>query len=155
MNRNACHIHRLNNYHSIWWYFSYFFFAENWLCHFHANCLLGGQFAWNVKAYFLGKIFQKSNLLNFVPNLQSIMYKMYNTKLYKLTLKRQEKLHLKMLSVYVVYCIFLQTFKTYFCIQANSVDPDQTAPRGAVWSGSTLFAKMTFRMTSRWQSRRQ
>ena len=23
---------------------------------------------------------------------------------------------------------------------ANSVDPDQTAPRGAVWSGSTLFA---------------
>ena len=24
---------------------------------------------------------------------------------------------------------------------ANSVDPDQTAPRGAVWSGSTLFAQ--------------
>ena len=23
---------------------------------------------------------------------------------------------------------------------ANSVDPDQTAPGGAVWSGSTLFA---------------
>ena len=23
---------------------------------------------------------------------------------------------------------------------ANSVDPDQTAPKGAVWSGSTLFA---------------
>ena len=23
---------------------------------------------------------------------------------------------------------------------ANSEDPDQTAPRGAVWSGSTLFA---------------
>ena len=22
----------------------------------------------------------------------------------------------------------------------NSADPDQTAPRGAVWSGSTLFA---------------
>ena len=22
---------------------------------------------------------------------------------------------------------------------ANSVDPDQTAPEGAVWSGSTLF----------------
>ena len=26
---------------------------------------------------------------------------------------------------------------------------------GAVWSGSTLFAKMTFKSTSRWQSRRQ
>ena len=32
-----------------------------------------------------------------------------------------------MSSVYVVCWIFLQTFQTYFCIQANSVDPDQTA----------------------------
>ena len=45
--------------------------------------------------------------------------------------------------------------KTYFCIQANSVDPDQTAPREAVWSGSALCAIMTFKITSRWQSRRQ
>ena len=48
-----------------------------------------------------------------------------------------------MSSVYVVCWIFLQTFQTYFCIPAKSVDPDLTAPRGAVWSGSTLFAKMT------------
>ena len=59
-----------------------------------------------------------------------------------------KQLHLKMSSVYVVCWIFLQTFQTYFCIQANSVDPDQTAPKGAVWSGSTLFAKMTFKITS-------
>ena len=26
-------------------------------------------------------------------------------------------------------------------IEANSVDPEQTAPIGAAWSGSTLFAK--------------
>ena len=25
---------------------------------------------------------------------------------------------------------------------ANGVDPDQTAPLGAVWSGSTMFAKI-------------
>ena len=25
---------------------------------------------------------------------------------------------------------------------ANSADPDQTAPLGAVWSGSTLFAQV-------------
>ena len=31
-----------------------------------------------------------------------------------LTLKRQEKLHLKMSSVYVICCIYLQTFQTYF-----------------------------------------
>ena len=39
-----------------------------------------------------------------------------------------------MLSVYVVCWIFLQTFQNYFCIQANSVDPDQTAPRSSlIW----------------------
>ena len=31
-----------------------------------------------------------------------------------------------MSSVYVVCWIFLQIFQNYFCIQANSVDPDQT-----------------------------
>ena len=37
-------------------------------------------------------------------------------------------------SVYVVCWIFLQTFQTYFCIQANSVDLDQTAPRSSlIW----------------------
>ena len=35
-----------------------------------------------------------------------------------------------MSSVYVVCWIFLQTFQTYFCIQANSVDLDQTTPKG-------------------------
>ena len=29
---------------------------------------------------------------------------------------------------------------SYGQVRANSTDPDQTAPRGAVWSGSTLFA---------------
>ena len=56
-----------------------------------------------------------------------------------------------MSSVYVVCWTFLQTFQAYFCIQANIVDPDQTAPKWAVWSGSTLFAKMTLKITSRWQ----
>ena len=46
-----------------------------------------------------------------------------------------------MLSVNVVCWKFLQTFQTFICIQTNSVDPGQTASRGAVWSGSTLFAK--------------
>ena len=43
-----------------------------------------------------------------------------------------------MSSVYVVSWIFLQTFfQTYFCIQANNVDPDQTA----VWSGPLCLQK--------------
>ena len=35
-----------------------------------------------------------------------------------------------MSSVYVICWIFLQTFQTYFCIQANNVDSDQTADLG-------------------------
>ena len=30
---------------------------------------------------------------------------------------------------------------TNLSMQENSVDPDKTAPTGAVWSGSTLFEK--------------
>ena len=33
-----------------------------------------------------------------------------------------------MSSIYAICWIFLQTFQTYFCIQANSVYLDQTAP---------------------------
>ena len=33
-------------------------------------------------------------------------------------------------------------------LYANSMDPDQTAPYGAVWSGSTLFAINDFQSTT-------
>ena len=46
-------------------------------------------------------------------------------------LKRQENLHLKMSSVYGVCWIFLQTFQTYFCIPANSVDPEEQSGLGS------------------------
>ena len=39
----------------------------------------------------------------------------------------------KFASENVVCCIFLQTIQTYFCIQANSVDPDQTARSSLIW----------------------
>ena len=63
------------------------------------------------------------------------------------------KMHPKMSSVCRLLHI-LANISNLFCLVANSVDPDQTAPRGEVWSGSTLFAKMTFEITRR-QSRRQ
>ena len=46
------------------------------------------------------------------------------------TLKRQH-------DSYIRKCLFLFLFN--ISIDANSVDPDQTAPIGAVLSGSTLF----------------
>ena len=36
--------------------------------------------------------------------------------------------------------IFMQLFLKILSGVANSVDPDQSAPSGAVWSGSALFA---------------
>ena len=45
-----------------------------------------------------------------------------------------------MSSAEVVCCILLPNITDELSIEANSVDPEQTAPIGAVWSGSTLFA---------------
>ena len=36
-------------------------------------------------------------------------------------------------------------------MRANSVNPDQTAPTGAVWSDSTLFVKKLLKDLRRWQ----
>ena len=49
-------------------------------------------------------------------------------------------MHLKMSSAEVVCCKILPNITDKLSIEANSVDPEQTAPIGAVWSGSTLFA---------------
>ena len=47
-------------------------------------------------------------------------------------LKPLQKLYLKILSAQVVWYIFLLTLLSNISVEANSVDPDQTAPRGAV-----------------------
>ena len=49
-------------------------------------------------------------------------------------------MHLKMLSADVICCKKLPNITDELSIEANSVDPEQTAPIGAVWSRSTLFA---------------
>ena len=45
-----------------------------------------------------------------------------------------------MSSAEVVCCKELPNITDELGIEANSVDPEQTAPIRAVWSGSTLFA---------------
>ena len=55
-----------------------------------------------------------------------------------------------MLFAEVVCCKKLHNITDELSIEANSVDPEQTAPIGAVWSGSTLFAieaSYTFQQT--------
>ena len=53
-----------------------------------------------------------------------------------LTLKMPRK---PVSEIVVCLCLLSQTFQTYFCIQTNSVGPDQTAS-GAVLSGSAFLA---------------
>ena len=48
-------------------------------------------------------------------------------------------MHLKMSSAEVVCCKYLPKITDEFCLKANNVDHEQTAPTEAVWSGSTLF----------------
>ena len=45
-----------------------------------------------------------------------------------------------MSSAEVVCCKYLPNITDELSIEANSVDPEQTAPIGAVWFGPTLFA---------------
>ena len=45
-----------------------------------------------------------------------------------------------MSSAEVVCCKWLPSITDKLSIKASSVDPEQTAPIGAVWSVSTLFA---------------
>ena len=52
--------------------------------------------------------------------------------LFLLTLKVPAKMHLKILSALVVCLIYFLTILTNLSEEANSVDPDQTAPVGAV-----------------------
>ena len=88
------------------------------------------------------------------PNTYTDMYSKFGVAL-ELILKMPRKPASE--NVVCLYRLLkiLANVSNLFFIQANSVDPDQTAPRGAVWSGSTLFEKNTFEITSRWQSRRQ
>ena len=44
-----------------------------------------------------------------------------------------------MLSVEVICCISFSNITDQLSIEGNSVDPEQIAPIGAVWSKSTLF----------------
>ena len=49
-------------------------------------------------------------------------------------------MHLKITSAEVVCCKWLPNITDKLSLEANSVDPDQTAHIVSVWSGSTLFA---------------
>ena len=41
---------------------------------------------------------------------------------------------------FYIWCIYSSALQTRFFMEVNNMDPGQTAPKGAVWSGSILFA---------------
>ena len=74
-------------------------------------------------------------------HLRSLISAFVKRSLESLTLKApRKKMHLKMSAAEVVCFKYLPNITDKLSIEANSADPDQTAPIGAVWSGSTLFA---------------
>ena len=80
--------------------------------------------------------------------------KIIKSVLKSLTLRMPRKTQENVICLcYVVlrHLLFIKLFEHAVCIYANNMDPDQTAPKGAVWYGSTLFATMTFKVTSRRQ----
>ena len=96
------------------------------------------QFAWNGHNLFSGKNKKNISICCLLKILLAV-----------LSITAPRKTASENVAVYVVCWIFLHTFQSYFSILANSVDPDQTAPREAVWSGSTLFAKMIFKQMTK------
>ena len=48
-----------------------------------------------------------------------------------------------MSSAEVVCCKYLPNITDELSIEANKVDPEQTAPIGTVWSGSTRFLNIS------------
>ena len=78
----------------------------------------------------------KTTIVEFVVHFCDFLFAFLYTRS---ILKRVcSKLTIKLPITTIVVC-FVMILKVIF---ANSVDPDQTAPLGAVWSGSTLFACM-------------
>ena len=59
-------------------------------------------------------------------------------------------MHMKIASTEVICCKKLPSITDEVTLEANSVDPEQTAPIGAVLSGSILFSiddSLTFQQT--------
>ena len=67
------------------------------------------------------------------------MSRMYINRLITLTLKTPRKPASENVVCLCRLLNILANFSNLFCIQANSVDPDQTAPKG--FAKNTLFAK--------------
>ena len=52
------------------------------------------------------------------------------------------------MSAYFVCCTYSKFTPDYFTKEANTMNPDQTAPKGALLSGSIVFAiKQGYRLT--------
>ena len=105
--------------------FFLFFLEKNDLTLF-ANCLLRKQFAWNVKTYFLGKIFQNVVCWNFYPACKVLI------------MLQWLHYHVTSPGYYHIYLIYADTALTI------SIDPDQTAHGSSLLRVWTICYSITF-----------
>ena len=91
-----------------------------------------------------------------LPGGKGVGYKVNDFRHMLTLLPTPKVMNLKMSPVEVFCCMLTFTSRTRFSMQTNNANPDQTAPRWAVWSGSTLFATETFQKNQQTtHSRRQ
>ena len=104
-----------------YWYFSYF--STKTCCGYSLEVPCWGAYNEYPQHIFLWK--NKKN----IKWIWSYGLRGFSGKIEKYIINfSSAELAQRLLSVYVICWIFLQIFQTYFCIKANSVDPDQTAP---------------------------
>ena len=103
----------------------------------HASCLITNYFAWNIKAYFLGKIRKKKlvNLSSSEFSQRMLQFRHQNNLVYvSLTLKMQNTTIASALAS-------AGYFKSHCCKQCGPRS-DCSSRSTLLWSGSTLFAYM-------------
>ena len=83
---------------------------------------------------FLGRI----ALCKFQSHRVQVLLLSRGSQRYRFIYYKYFEIKLSFFRLFFKYCNFPKFSDGQ--IWANSADPDQTAPRGAVWSGSTLFA---------------
>ena len=79
------------------------------------------------------------NLRNTYMYIWGAVFCNYVPRLFQFAFSLVLIMHLKLSSAGVVCCKYLPNITDELSIEANSVDPEQTAPIGAAWFGSTLF----------------
>ena len=87
-------------------------------------------------------------LLGWTSTKLGLMFLLEDTRQWRQWGSNQQPLGLESSTLQLSHCVYWNALQTSFIMVANSMDPDQTAPKGAVWSGSILFVIRLLKQTT-------